>query len=45
MVVNIFEFLRFFVVIIIKDLEIKLLLLEEELEKGIEIEEKIVDDF
>lgn len=43
--VNIFEFLRFFVVIIIKDLEIKLLLLEEELEKGIEIEEKIVDDF
>nr|XP_014722795.2 phosphopantothenate--cysteine ligase isoform X1 [Equus asinus] len=43
-VANILESLRSLVVIITKDSETKLLLSEEELEKGIEIEEKIVDD-
>ncbi|EQB77131.1 phosphopantothenate--cysteine ligase isoform a [Camelus ferus] len=43
-VANILESRRSFVVIITKDSETKLLLSEEEVEKGIEIEEKIVDD-
>ncbi|XP_054428046.1 phosphopantothenate--cysteine ligase isoform X2 [Pteronotus mesoamericanus] len=43
-VANILESRRSFVVIITKGSETKLLLSEEEIEKGIEIEEKIVDD-
>ncbi|KAK1340073.1 LOW QUALITY PROTEIN: hypothetical protein QTO34_018637 [Cnephaeus nilssonii] len=43
-VANILESQRSFVVIITKDSETKLLLSEEEIEKGMEIEEKIVDD-
>ncbi|XP_032971350.1 phosphopantothenate--cysteine ligase [Rhinolophus ferrumequinum] len=41
-VANILESRRSFVVIVTKDSETKLLLSEEEVEKGIEIEEKIV---
>uniref|UniRef100_A0A452FQI9 Phosphopantothenate--cysteine ligase n=1 Tax=Capra hircus TaxID=9925 RepID=A0A452FQI9_CAPHI len=43
-VANILDSRRSSVVIITKDSETKLLLSEEEVEKGIEIEEKIVDD-
>ncbi|XP_045715432.1 phosphopantothenate--cysteine ligase isoform X1 [Phyllostomus hastatus] len=43
-VANILESRRSFVVIITKDSETKLLLSEEEIEKGMEIEEKIVDN-
>ncbi|XP_012577563.1 PREDICTED: coiled-coil domain-containing protein 30-like [Condylura cristata] len=43
-VANILESRRSFVVIVTKDSETKLLLSEEEVEKGIEIEEKIVND-
>ncbi|KAM6219645.1 phosphopantothenate--cysteine ligase isoform 1-T1 [Rhynchocyon petersi] len=43
-VANILESQRSFVVIVTKDSETKLLLSEEEKEKGIEIEEKIVDN-
>lgn len=43
-VANILESQRSFVIIITKDSETKLLLSEEEIEKGMEIEEKIVDD-
>ncbi|XP_006886591.1 PREDICTED: phosphopantothenate--cysteine ligase [Elephantulus edwardii] len=43
-VANILESKQSFVVIVTKDSETKLLLSEEEVEKGIEIEEKIVDN-
>ncbi|XP_049630915.1 phosphopantothenate--cysteine ligase isoform X2 [Suncus etruscus] len=43
-VANILESRRSFVIIVTKDSETKLLLSEEEEEKGIEIEEKIVND-
>nr|XP_012999705.2 phosphopantothenate--cysteine ligase isoform X3 [Cavia porcellus] len=43
-VANILESLQSFVVIITKDSETKLLLSEEEVEKGMVIEQKIVDD-
>lgn len=43
--VNILELIKFFVIIVIKDSEIELLLFEEEVVKGLVIEEKIVDDF
>ncbi|XP_030723171.1 phosphopantothenate--cysteine ligase isoform X3 [Globicephala melas] len=43
-VANILDSRRSFVVIITKESETKLLLSEEEVGKGIEIEEKIVDD-
>jgi phosphopantothenate-cysteine ligase len=42
-VANILESLQSFVVIVTKDSETKLLLTEEEVAKGIAIEEKIVD--
>ncbi|XP_054995158.1 phosphopantothenate--cysteine ligase isoform X2 [Sorex araneus] len=43
-VANILESRRSFVVIVTKDSETKLILSEEEEEKGVEIEEKIVND-
>lgn len=43
-VANILESLQSFVVIVTKDSETKLFLSEEEVEKGIAIEEKIVDN-
>ncbi|XP_033623794.1 phosphopantothenate--cysteine ligase isoform X2 [Fukomys damarensis] len=43
-VANILESLQFFVVIVTKDSETKLMLSEEEVEKGMVIEEKIVDN-
>ncbi|XP_010345804.1 phosphopantothenate--cysteine ligase isoform X3 [Cebus imitator] len=43
-VANILESRQSFVFIVTKDSETKLLLSEEEIEKGIEIEEKIVDN-
>lgn len=43
-VANILESIQSFVVIVTKDSETKLLLSEEEVEKGIAIEEKTVDN-